>query len=290
MAVDVAEISAGPPAVAAPPAVRPVVRRARWKPLLGTVVPPIALAAAVFGVWTLVSDHLLNPDKRFLLPSPLEVLRVGILDSRNRTEILQALEATTKVALSGLLISILLGVLLAMAMSQAKWIERSVYPYAVVLQTIPILAVVPLIGYWFGFGFGSRVFVCVLIAIFPIITNTLFGLKSVDPNLHDLFTLHKVGRLTRLRKLQVPAALPAMIAGFRISAGLVVIGAIVADFFFRQGDIGIGRLIDMYRQQLATEQLMTAVLLSSLLGVAVFLAFGWLAHRVAGGRTSRTAP
>ena len=93
-------------------------------------------------------------------------------------------------------------------MSQAKFIERSVYPYAVMLQTIPILAIVPLIGFAFGFNFRSRVLVCVLIAMFPIITNTLFGLLSVDHGQHDLFTLHGVGRWRRLWKLQFPGRPP----------------------------------------------------------------------------------
>ena len=108
------------------------------------------------------------------------------------TSCCRALWSSTKVALVGLAISIVLGMLLAILMSQAKWIERSLFPYAVVLQTIPILALVPLIGFWFGFNFRSRVFVCVIIALFPIVTNTLFGLLSADQGQHDLFTLHDV--------------------------------------------------------------------------------------------------
>jgi NitT/TauT family transport system permease protein len=246
--------------------------------------PPTALALAVVCLWTVASDHLIQSQKRFLLPSPLAVLRVGLLDAHNRAEVLHGVWSTAQVAFVGIVISIVVGVALAVTMSQARWIEDSVYPYAVVLQTIPILAVVPLIGYWFGFEFRSRVLVCVMIGIFPIITNSLFGLKSVDPALHDLFTLHRASRLTRLGKLQLPAALPAMFEGFRISAGLSVIGSIIADFFFRQGDPGVGRLIDVYRQRLATEQLMTAVLLSSLLGLVVFWAFGWLSGWAIGSR------
>ncbi|MEA2825935.1 MAG: NitT/TauT family transport system permease protein [Actinomycetota bacterium] len=271
-----------PPAPGSPPgASRTIGARLR------RIGPPAALALVVLALWTFASDHLLHADKRFLLPSPLDVLRIGLLDGRNRAEVLHGVWSTGKVALVGIGVSMVLGVALAVAMSQARWIEDSVYPYAVVLQTIPILAVVPLVGYWFGFEFRSRVLVCVMIGIFPIITNTLFGLKSVDPSLHDLFTLHHAGRLTRLRKLQLPAALPAMFEGFRISAGLSVIGSIVADFFFRQGDPGVGRLIDVYRQRLATEQLMTAVLLSSLLGLVVFWTFGWVASRALRSRRPR---
>jgi NitT/TauT family transport system permease protein len=183
----------------------------------------------------------------------------------------------------GLTIAIVIGVALAIAMSQARWVERSLYPYAVILQTIPILALVPLFGFWFGFGLTSRVLVCVLIALFPIIADTLFGLRSVEQDHHDLFTLHDAGRLTRLRKLQFPAALPAVFTGLRVSAGLAVIGAIVGDFFFKQGEPGIGILIDLYRSRLQSEQMFAAIILSSLFGVLVFWFFGFLARRVVGG-------
>jgi NitT/TauT family transport system permease protein len=287
VAIDLTEMTVSAASVPSPMPGSPTRKTARRR-LAGagvtSALPPAGLAALVLAGWTLVSDHILATDKRFLLPSPLQVLRLGVLDGTSRSEILHALGATTKVAVTGLVISMVAGVFLAVLMSQSRWVERAVYPYAVVLQTVPIIAVVPLIGYSLGFNFRSRVLVCVLISIFPIITNTLFGLKSVDAGLHDLFSLHAVSRLTRLRKLQLPAALPAMFEGFRISAGLGVIGAVVADFFFRQGDIGIGRLIDMYRQQLATEQLITSVLASSLLGVVVFWAFSLIAARVTGDR------
>jgi NitT/TauT family transport system permease protein len=167
-------------------------------------------------------------------------------------------------------------------MSQTRWLERSLYPYAVVLQTIPILALVPLIGYWFGFGLGSRVLVCVLIALFPIVANTLFGLRSVPRGLRDLFALHHAGRLSRLLRLELPAALPALLTGLRISAGLSVTGAIVGDFFFRQGEPGLGILIDLYRARLASEQLFAAIILGSLLGLGAFWFFGLLSRLLTG--------
>ena len=175
-----------------------------------------------------------------------------------------------------------LGIGIAVAMSQARWVERSLFPWAVVLQTVPILAIVPLIGFWWGFDFRSRVLVCVLIAIFPMITNTLFGLRSAPAGLHDLFSLRRASRWTRLEKLEFPAALPAIFVGLRISAGLSVIGAIVGDFFFRQGDPGIGRLIDNYRAELASEQLFAAIAASSLLGIAAFALVGWAGELVVG--------
>ncbi len=246
------------------------------------VVAPLVVFAIVIGIWLFISYVLLEPRRRFLLPPPQEIVRVGFFDSRNFGEILSALWSTAQVAFVGLFVAIVIGTLVAVAMIQARWVEWSLYPWAVVLQTIPILAIVPLIGFWFQFGFSSRVLVCVLISLFPIITNTLFGLKSTDRLQHDLFTLQHASRLQRLLKLQLPGALPAILSGWRIAAGLSVVGAIVGDFFFRQGDPGIGRLIDDYRARLQSEQLFAAVALSSLLGLLVFWAFGLLGQALVG--------
>jgi NitT/TauT family transport system permease protein len=258
-------------------------RGAKLRRRLSTVLPPALVLVAALGVWYLASYVLLSPDRRFLLPPPHAVLEVGFGNQDNFAELATALGHSAEVALTGLAIATGLGVGLAILMSQARWLERSLYPYAVVLQTIPILALVPLLGFWFGFGFGSRVLVCVLVAIFPIIANTLFGLRSTDRNLSDLFTLHRAGRFVRLLRLQLPGALPAILTGLRVSAGLSVIGAIVGDFFFKQGRPGIGILIDLYRQRLQSEQLFAAVLLSSFFGVVVFWTFGLLARLLVGG-------
>lgn len=245
-------------------------------------LPPLGVLAIVLGLWYAVSYVLLTPDRRFLAPPPHQVVHLGFMVRDNLVEIMRGLLLTTEVALLGLALAVLLGMSMAILMHQARWIERSLYPYAVVLQTIPILALVPLLGFWFGFGFFSRVLVCVLIALFPIVANTLFGLQSVEPSQHDLFTLHAARRLTRLRKLELPAALPAIFTGLRIAAGGSVIGAIVGDFFFLQGNPGIGSLIDLYRARLQSEQLFAAVFVSSLLGVVVFAIFGFLGRRVVG--------
>jgi NitT/TauT family transport system permease protein len=151
----------------------------------------------------------------------------------------------------------------------------------VALQSVPILAMVPLFGFWFGFGMTSRVLVCVLISVFPIVGNTLFGVRSAEAGHHDLFTLHHAGRWRRLVKLQLPSALPAIFTGLRISAGLSVVGAIVGDYFFRQGTPGLGRLIDVYRSRLEAEQMLAAVILGAGFGIAVFTLFTLLARRVA---------
>ena len=249
---------------------------------MAQVVAPMLVFALVIGVWLFISYVLLEPRRRFLMPPPQEVVRIGLFDARNVSEILGGLWSTTQVAIVGLLVSIAIGTIVPVAMIQARWVEWSIYPWAVVLQTIPILAIVPLIGFWFQFGFSSRVLVCVLISLFPIITNTLFGLKSTDQAHHDLFTLQRANRIQRLLKLQLPGALPAIMSGWRIAAGLSVVGAIVGDFFFRQGEPGIGRLIDDYRARLQSEQLFASVGLSSLLGLVVFWGFGFLGQLLVG--------
>ncbi|MFZ9427169.1 MAG: ABC transporter permease [Ilumatobacteraceae bacterium] len=249
---------------------------------LRIVLPPVLTGGLILGIWYFVSYVILDPKRRFLLKPPHEVWNVGFANGDNFSEMMEGLLATSKTAFWGLLSAILLGFLLAVIMSQAKFVERAIFPYAVVLQAIPILAIVPLIGFWFGYGFMPRVFICVIIALFPIIVNTLFGLLSADQGLHDLLTLHNTGRITRLRKLMFPAALPAVFAGLRISAGLSVIGAIVGDFYFGQGEVGIGQLLKRYAARLEGEQLLAAVIVSSGLGVLVFTLFGWIANRVVG--------
>ena len=261
---------------------QPESRRSRSAALASVVLPPVAVGVAIIGIWYFVSYALLDPKRRFLLRPPHEVWQVGFADWDNFSNMLDGMWSSSKVAFWGLLIAILLGFFLAIVMSQAKVVERAIFPYAVVLQAIPILAIVPLIGFWFGYGFSSRVLVCVIIALFPIVVNTLFGLLSAEQGMHDLFTLHKASRLTRLRRLMFPAALPAVFAGLRISAGLSVIGAIVGDFFFGQGEVGIGQLLKRYANRLEGEQLFAAVILSSALGVTVFLFFGWLSGRIIG--------
>jgi len=245
----------------------------RWQ---RTIFPPLILGIFFLALWYLISYGLLDEQRRFLLRPPHEVWQVGFADWGNFSEILAGLWSSTQVALIGLAVAIIIGLSLATLMSQSELIERAVFPYAVTLQAIPILAIVPLIGFWFGFGVSARVIVCVIIALFPIIVNTLFGLLSAPRGLHDLFTLQRASRMTRLRKLMFPAALPAIFAGLRISAGLAVIGAIVGDFFFGRGDPGIGQLLQRYANRLLGEQLLAAIIMSSLLGVVVFQLFGYL--------------
>lgn len=248
------------------------------------VLPALVLLAGL-ALWVAVTYLVLDERRRFLLPPPWAVAHTGLVDPISRSAIVAALTQTATVALTGLGVAVLVGVTIAVLMSQARWLEESIYPYAVIVQTLPIVAIVPLVGLWLGFNFSSRVIVCVVMSLFPIITNTLFGLKSADPGLHDLATLHSASRWTRLRTIAFPNALPAMFTGIRIAGGLSVIGAIVSDFFFRQGYPGIGRLLDIYRANLNYEGLIAAIFASSSLGIVVFWFIGWLGQRVTGAWT-----
>jgi len=270
------------PSGAAPGRRRPPTRRpARGR--LAHWIPPLVVFVLVIAGWYLVSTVVLDEQRRFLLPPPDAVVEVAFLDPVNRGPLLAGLLLSTSIAMVGLAIATVLGLLVGIAMSQARWVERSLYPYAVVLQCVPTLALVPVIGFWFDFGLASRLIVTVAIAVFPVISSTLFGLQSADRSQHDLLTLHRAGRLTRLWKLQLPNAMPAILTGLQVAATLAVVGAVVGDFFFRQGDAGIGVLIDLYRARLQSEQLFGAAILACLLGVVVFSAFGLLNRLVTGG-------
>jgi NitT/TauT family transport system ATP-binding protein len=170
----------------------------------------------------------------------------------------------------------------AIVMSQWTLAEKILYPYAVILQTIPILALTPLIGIWMGYGLPARIVVCVIIAVFPMISNTLFGLQSATPAAHDLFTLQKATKWQRMTKLMLPAAIPSIFTGLRQSAGLAVIGAIVGDFFFQQGSQGIGGLLRTYTLRLNMEPLFLAIIFTALFGVIVFSIFAALDRVVVG--------
>jgi NitT/TauT family transport system permease protein len=249
---------------------------------------PVVVFAAFVGLWYFVAEIVLAPQKRFLLPVPHKVISQGFMVWHSGTDrglqpILRSLWDSAKIALIGLAVTIILGMALAIIMSTSRWLERATWPYLVAVQSAPILALTPLIRALIDGTTTQRVLVVILIAIFPIVSNTLFGLMSVDKSQHELFTLQGVSRWTRLSKLQFPAALPNIFVGLRISAGLAVIGAVVGDFYFRQGGVvGIGAQIDIYRSRLWGPELITAIIMASTLGLVVFLFFGWLSRAVIG--------
>ena len=229
---------------------------------------PVLLVFALFiGFWYLTHYVLLSENRRFIVPPPQDVIEESFFNPVARAELFEGLVNTARIALYGFVIATILGMIGAIVMAFNRTIERALFPYAVVLQTIPVLALVPLFSVWFGPTRTARVVTCVLVAIFPMLTSFLFGLKSVDRGHLDLFKLHHASWFTRLRKLQLPAALPSIFTGLRIGAGLCVVGALVADFFFSRGDLGVGRLLNNYATQLHDERLCGGVSLASLLGV-----------------------
>jgi NitT/TauT family transport system permease protein len=249
------------------------------------VIGPFAVFVVMIGLWYLMHywalEHVFNKGA-FLIPPPHRVVDKSLFNPFFRGELLDGLLWTAIVAAVGLVIAIVVGVLLAVLMAQASWLEVSLWPYLIALQAIPILAIVPIIALVLDYGFTARVFVCVIISLFPIVSNTLFGLLSADRAQHDLFTLGGASRWTRLRKLQLPAALPAMFTGFRIASGLSVIGAVVGELFFRKGGKGIGLVMDVFRQRNQNPPMFGALILSALLGILFFTFFGWLGKAVVG--------
>jgi NitT/TauT family transport system permease protein len=271
------------PVVVEAPTVREAPKRSRWVRAAAIVVPPLVLVALLVAIWCYFSYWGMSEGRRFLVPSPRKVWDQGFADADNRRDLLGALWSSVRVASIGLALSVVIGVLIAVAMSQSKLIERAVFPVLVAVQATPILSMVPLIAIILGTQQSSRVLVCVLISFFPIVLNTLFGLISGDSGLHDLVTLHRGGRLTRLRKVMFPTALPAFFAGLRISAGLSVVGAIVGDFFFGRGEKGLGQLIrEFANNSNQIPQMYAAVIVASALGIVVFLTFVALEHLAIG--------
>ncbi len=254
-------------------------RSARSRASLRTVVPPAIVFVVLVGLFYLASLYY---DKvkglPFLVPYPHLILKALFAEPLFTPQLLTALGNTALASVTGLAIAIVIGVVWAVLMVQARWVESSLFPYAVILQCIPILALVPLIGSLFGYDFPSRVIVTVLIALFPMVSNTLFGLQSVDRGQMELFQLQGAGRLTTLVKLRFPAALPAIFIGLRTAAGLSVIGAIVGDQFFQRGPGGLGVLIQVESQRVNGAEMFAAILVASAFGVAVFLFFGFLAR------------
>ena len=245
------------------------------------MLPPLVLVALFVGFWYFVSRVWMSERRRFLVPPPDEVVREGFLEWDNLHELLDALWSSVRVAGIGLAISVVLGVALATLMSQSKLIERATFPLMVALQAMPILTLVPMIAIIFGSNQTSRVIVCVLITIFPIVLNTLFGLVSGDPGLHDLITLHHGGRDPSAQG-DVPVG-PA--GDVRRAAHL---GRAVRHrrdrrrLLLRQGREGPRSADPAVRQQLQRRQLYATTIVAATLGIVVFLSFGVLQHAVIG--------
>jgi len=230
--------------------------------------PPILLFILLVVAWQVICKTMNVP--RFLLPAPTDVVEAWI---ENRQSLIGSLISTFVSALIGFGAAIVVGMSIALLMSQSRLIERSIFPYAVLLQTIPIVAVAPLIVIWVGAGMPAVVVIAFLISLFPIITNTAAGLTSTDHNLVAMFELYNASWWQRTAKLKFPAALPYIMTGLRIPSGLAVIGAIVGEFIAGIGGMrgGIGYVITQAAAQLKMPYLFAAALTSSLLGIAIFI-------------------
>lgn len=230
-------------------------------------LPPLCAFALVLALWSVLVRAFDVP--AYLVPLPSAV---GAALTDNILALLTAGALTGAGALAGFLASLLVGIVSACVFSQSKILERSLYPYAIFLQTVPIVAIAPLIVIWFGTGFLSVVVVVFIVSVFPIITAGTAGLTRIDPALLDLFRLAGAGRGQTLCKLRLPSAVPALVTGARVSSGLAVVGAIMGEFFAGYGAArqGLGYLIIVTSGQLKTAYLFAAIFAATLLGLAFF--------------------
>ena len=235
--------------------------------LLHAAAPPIVTFLGFILVWDVAVRYWRVP--AYQVPPPAKVLNAMVEHWRQLAE---ATLLTAAGAGAGFVLSLVAGTLIAFAFSQSAIVRRGFYPYAILLQTVPIVAVAPLIIRWFGYGFQSVVVVAFMLGLFPIITNVTTGLTRLDPNLVDLFAVYNARWHQVLLKLRVPGAIPYLVSGAKISCGLSVIGAIVGEVFAGIGSqrFGLGYLIMLSAEQLKTDYAIAAVFCSTLLGMSVF--------------------
>lgn len=235
--------------------------------LARAAIPPVLTLLTVLLAWhAAVKFWDIKP---FLLPAPIDVAQAAW---KKKTELIQATGVTALAAFVGFVASLIFGTLIAFGFSQSKAIRASGYPYAIFLQTVPVVAIAPLIVNWFGNGLHSVMIVSFIVSLFPIITNATNGMLSVDPDLLDLFRLHGASRWQVWMKLRLPNAVPHIVTGAKTSSGLAVIGAIVGEFFVGYGTkwMGLGYLINYSNGQLKIPELLASVIASTLLGLSIF--------------------
>ena len=241
------------------------------------VTAPLLVAVLVLAAWQgLVTAYDVPA---YLVPSPLLVLQTLVTD---RVLLFDSLRVTLGVALTALLISVVLGALVALLFVRSRWIEMSLFPYAIILQVTPIVAIAPLIIIWVKDTQVALVVCAVVVAIFPIISNTTLGLRSVDSGLLNLFSMYRASRWQVMWRLRVPSALPYFFGGLRISSGLALIGAVVAEFVAGTGGQGAGLAYQILLAgiQLNIPRLFAALALITLSGVALFGATVWVSRLV----------
>lgn len=238
-------------------------------------IPPAVTLLILLVLWQTAILVFSLPS--YLVPSPLAV--VDAFRSRGDI-ILNATWITFRASALALIVSTVLGVGVALLLASSKLLHSALFPYTVILQTTPVIAIAPIIVVWFGVGTFSITTVAVIISVFPIIANTTTGLLSTDPNLLQLFALYNASPWAVLRKLRLPYALPYFFSGLRVAAGLAVIGAIVGEYVAGMGGSrgGLGFIIVESANRLRMAQVFAATLVSALLGVSLLLLINALSH------------
>ena len=234
-----------------------------------SVAAPALIAIALIAAWQVIVVVYDVPT--YIVPSPLIVLQTLVGD---RALLFDSLGVTLGIALSALAIATLVGTLVALVFVQSRWIEMSFFPYAVLLQVTPIVAIAPLIIIWVKDTRIALILCAVVVAIFPIISNTTLGLRSVDHGLVNLFRMCRASRWQILLRLRIPSALPYFFGGLRIASGLALIGAVVAEFVAGTGGQGAGLAYQILLAgiQLNVPRLFAALFLIAVTGVALFAA------------------
>jgi len=242
-------------------------------PRVQRVLYPTVVAVVLLAAWQgLVTGFKLPP---YLVPSPLLMFQTLVTDWQSLGG---ALLVTLKITLLSFAVATVVGVLISFLFVQSRKIETALFPYAVLLQVTPIVAVAPLIIIWVKNPTASLVACASLVALFPIISNTTLGLRSIDPDLQSYFAMNRASRLQTLLRLRIPSALPYFFGGLRISSGLALIGAVVAEFVAGTGGAatGLAYQILMAGYQLNIPRMFAALLLISLAGVGLFVLMAWL--------------
>ncbi|MGH6952867.1 MAG: ABC transporter permease [Alphaproteobacteria bacterium] len=249
----------------------------RYGRRLARVAAPLLIGLATLAGWEAVVR--LEGIPPYILPSPALVLETLWRDG---PLLVASLWVTLRLALLALAAAAGLGLTLAILLSQSRWIEISVLPYAVTLQVTPIVAIAPLIIIWVDDALLSLLICAWIVAFFPIVSNTTVGLNSAERNLVDLFRLYGATRVQTLWRLRLPTALPYFLAGLRISGGLALIGAVVAEFVAGTGgtETGLAYRILEAGYRLQVPRMFAALLVLSVVGVLIYLVLDALSRRV----------
>jgi NitT/TauT family transport system permease protein len=245
------------------------------KSLRRSLLPPLAFGTLLAFCYWLVREQL-PMHRQFLMPSATGLWQQAFAIAEFRTELLRRALTTISIAMSGLAVSIPVGIFLAIIMFRFHVMEKAIFPYLVALQSVPVMAIIPLIQSALGFGFMPKVLIVALFTFFAIPTTLLLGLKSVDRNILDLFRLQNATWWVMLRKAGLPSAGPTLFAGLRISGSLAVIAAIVSELFFLSGEGGLGQLLMNAKIDFKYEQMYAALIVASALSIMVYMGFNWL--------------